>query len=77
MMSTFGYEYFRIIGFPAIVEHHVTVGAGVQLTENFTLNLGYVRGLENTLTETSAGGAVTLESTLSEDFFEFGFAWQF
>jgi len=77
MMSTFGYEYFRVIGFPAIVEHHVTLGAGVQLTDNFTLNLGYVRGLENTLTETSAGGAVMLESTLSEDFFEFGFAWQF
>lgn len=76
-MSTFGYEYFRIIGFPAIVEHHITAGVGWQITDHFTLNLGYVRGLENTITEVSAGGAVELESSLSEDFFEFGFGWTF
>jgi len=76
-MSTFAYEYFRIIGFPAIVEHHITMGLGWQLTDNFIFNLGYVRGLENTITETSAGGMVELESTLSEDFLEFGFGWSF
>ncbi len=76
-MSTFAYEYFRIVGFPAIVEHHITAEFGWQVTDHFTLNLGYVRGLENTLNEVSAGGAVELESSLSEDFFEFGFGWTF
>ncbi len=76
-MSTFGYEYFRIVGFPAIVEHHVTLGLGCRLSDNFSLNMGLVHGLRNSIDETSAGGAVKLHSSLSETFLELGFSWVF
>jgi long-chain fatty acid transport protein len=76
-MSTFGYEYFRVIGFPAIVERHITCGIGYDVTENFAVNLGLVKGLQNKIRETSAGGAVELKSSLSETFIELGLSWKF
>lgn len=76
-MSTFGYEYFRVIGFPAIVEHHVTLGLGIDVTQDFSMNLGVVHGLRNKIEETTAGGAIRLKSALSETFLEFGFSWKF
>jgi len=40
------------IAFPALVESHVTVGAGVQLSKSITLNLASVIGLENSISGT-------------------------
>ena len=79
-MPTYYYETFRIIGFPAIVEHHVTLGIGYQFTDAFSLDLGFVYAVENTMTETGkdlVGGDVTLESTLSETSLDFGLTWRF
>ncbi len=76
-MSTFGYEYFRVIGFPAIVEHHLTLGFGFDVTRDFSMNMGIVHGLRNKIEETTAGGAIRLESALSETFLELGFSWKF
>lgn len=39
-------EWFNLIGFPAIAEHHVTLGFGYQFTEHFTLNMSYVHAFE-------------------------------
>ena len=74
-MSTFGYEYFRIIGFPGIVETHLTIGAGYEFSPKFTLNLGYKKALAKTVTETS--GPVTLKSKLSEDAYDLGLTFKF
>jgi len=74
------YETFRIIGFPAVAEHHVTVGVGYQFTPTFSVNLGYMHAFSNTVTESGtniAGQPVTLESTLSEDALDFGLTWRF
>jgi long-chain fatty acid transport protein len=80
-MPTYYYETFRIIGFPAIVEHHMTAGIGYSFTNNFELNLGYMHAFENNVKETGTlfDGAtpVALESTLSEDSVEFGLTWRF
>jgi long-chain fatty acid transport protein len=79
-MPTYYYETFRIVGFPAIVEHHITLGIGYQFTDAFSLDLGLVYAVENTMTETGkdfAGGDVTLESTLSETSLDFGLTWRF
>jgi long-chain fatty acid transport protein len=79
-LPTYYYETFRIIGFPAIVEHHVTFGAGYQITENFSAHFGYMHAFENTIKEDGTdltGQPVTLESSLSEDSLEFGFTWRF
>ena len=74
-MGTFGYEYFRVIGFPGIVETHLTFGAGYEFSPRFTLNLGCKTALAKTVAETS--GPVTLKSRLSETAYDLGLNFKF
>ncbi|MDP2864942.1 MAG: outer membrane protein transport protein [Elusimicrobiota bacterium] len=74
-MGTFGYEYFRVIGFPGIVETHLTFGGGYEFSPKFALNLGYKKALAKTITETS--GPVTLKSELSEVAYDLGLMFKF
>jgi long-chain fatty acid transport protein len=79
-IPTYYYETFRIIGFPAIVKQHVTVGIGYELSKKFVANAGYTHGFQETISESGtniAGQPTTLQSTLSEDSIEFGFTWRF
>ena len=78
-VSTFGYEMLRVIGFPAVVESHATIGASYKVTDDFSVHLAYMHAFENTISETSAGGphAITLESDLEEDSYSFSLAWAF
>jgi len=39
-------EWFNLVGFPAIAEHHVTFGFGYHFTPHFTLNVSYVHAFE-------------------------------
>ncbi|MGB7920601.1 MAG: hypothetical protein WCF40_11130 [Desulfobacterales bacterium] len=71
------YETLRIIGFPAVVEHHITAGVGYRLTDAFGLNLSFMYAPENTINETSLGNAITLESKLSEWSTTAGLTWYF
>lgn len=74
-VPTVQYEGFRIEGFPAIVENHITCGVGVNITKKVSLNLGYTHAFKKSIKETSevlAGNSVTYESKLSEDSYEFG-----
>jgi long-chain fatty acid transport protein len=74
------YETFRIIGFPAIVEHHITAGVGYAFSEKFELNAGYTHALQNTVTENGSlfgGPGATIKSSLSEDSVDFGITWRF
>jgi long-chain fatty acid transport protein len=74
------YETFRIIGFPAIVEHHVSLGIGYQFTQAFSAHLGFMHAFENDFSETGTdltGQPVTIKSTLSENSFDFGLSWRF
>jgi long-chain fatty acid transport protein len=78
-VPTFGYEMLRIIGFPAIVESHLTIGGSYKITDDMSIHLAYMHAFENTISETSAGGpmAVTLASDLEEDTYSFSLAWAF
>ena len=74
------YESFRLIGFPAIVEHHLTAGIGYAFSEKFEINLAYVHAFEATMSESgSFGGMVPakLSSSLSEDTIDLGLTWRF
>ncbi len=74
------YETFRIIGFPAIVESHYTLGFTYAVSESFSLSVAYMRAPENEISEQGlgpAGTGTTIQSRLSEDSVEFGFAWRF
>lgn len=81
--STFGYEFLRIVGFPAVVETHLTFGIGYEFSEKFAVNLGYTHGFEKKISETGAnlggpgGPSVTLSSKLEENSFEVGLSWRF
>ena len=78
-VNNFFYEYFRTIGFPAIVENHLTAGLGINLTKKVSLNLGYTHAFAKTIKERSAplpagfgGGTIDLQSKLAENSYEFG-----
>jgi len=80
VLPTYYCETFRVIGFPAIVEHHLTLGAGYRFTENFEVNLAWVHGFKNEIEESGTdlfGRPVTVKSTLSEDSIDFGLTWRF
>lgn len=79
-VPTYYFETFRVIGFPAIVEHHLTFGIGYEINETWSINLGYVHAFEKSISETGTditGQPVELESTLSENSFDFGITWRF
>jgi long-chain fatty acid transport protein len=74
------YETFRTIGFPAIVQHHVTFGIGYQFTANFGVNLGYMHAFKETFKENGTditGQPVQIESQLEESSIDFGLTWRF
>lgn len=76
-VPTFGYELLRNVGFPAIVESHLTLGFGYQLTESLSLNVAYAHVFEKKINSASMGDAIQFESTLAEDSLGIGFAWAF
>lgn len=80
-LPNYYYETFRIIGFPAIVEHHLTFGASYEFSDRIALHAGFVYGLENEIIEHGTGPdgvtPVTLKAELSEYSFDFGLTWRF
>ena len=79
-LPTYYYETFRITGFPAIIEHHLTFGIGYEFTPKCSLHLGFMHAFEETITENGTdmtGQPVSLESTLSENSIDFGITWRF
>jgi long-chain fatty acid transport protein len=80
MMPTYYNETFRIIGFPAVVEQHVSLGMGYEFSPTFAINLGYMHAFEKSIKENGTdltGQPVSLESSLSEDSLDFGLTWRF
>ena len=79
-MPDYYYEAFRVLDFPAIVEHHVTFGLGYHLTPTVALYAGYMHAFGKSLDETGwlpGGVPVRLHSNLSEDSAEMGVTWRF
>jgi long-chain fatty acid transport protein len=78
--ANYYYETFRLVGFPAIVQQHVTVGLGYQFTETFGVNLGFMHAFKETFKENGTdvtGQPVKIESQLEENSIDFGFTWRF
>jgi len=71
------YETLRIVGLPAIVEKHLTLGLGYDLTDKMVLNVSYMHAFEESIKESSASGMMKLEATNKEDSFTFGLTWHF
>jgi long-chain fatty acid transport protein len=76
-VPTPAYEALRVLGFPAIVEQHFTAGVGYDITETIILNLAFMYAPEETLTQTSEGGALTYKAKLEEWSTTFGLTLYF
>jgi len=74
-VNRFEYEVFRITGFPAFVESHITAGIGYNITKSVSLDLGYTHAFSNSVKESGSFG--TIESSLYEDSIDFGITWRF
>ena len=71
------YETFRNIGFPAVTEHHLSVGAGYEITDRFIVNVGYVHGFNSKVTSTGTnilGQPTRLSSSLYTNAVDIGFS---
>jgi len=76
-VNNVNYEAFRILGFPAFVEHHLTLGLGYKFANNIAINLSYMHAFENTLKEASAFDMYSFESSLKENTLTLGVSWIF
>jgi long-chain fatty acid transport protein len=79
-LPTYYYETFRIIGFPAIVETHLTAGIGYEFSPKFAIQMGYVHAFEKKIKETGTGldgGPASMESKLYEDSLDLSLTWRF
>ena len=76
-VATGNFETLRVVGFPALAEHHITGGFGFNITDSIILNLSAMYSPEEKFTETSAGNFLELESTLSQWSTTFGLTWNF
>ncbi len=75
--SDYQVEWFNLIGFPAITEHHITLGFGYQFTEHFTLDVSYVHAFEKKVESTAMGGALLAGAKNSQDSIGVALDWHF
>lgn len=76
-VSNAAYEYLRIIGFPAIAEHHFSFGVGYQFTGSFEAHVGGMCALSNDVSESDASGTYTFSSKVRETSYDIGLIWHF
>ncbi|MFA5688226.1 MAG: outer membrane protein transport protein [Kiritimatiellales bacterium] len=78
-VPTMGYELLRTVAFPAIVETHITLGAGYHINENLLLNVAYMHAFEkhSSSSGSTPGGDYNFKSSLYEDSLTIGLTWLF
>ena len=76
-VPTLLYEYLRIVGFPAIAEHHFTASVGYRFSDRFEGHLGCMYALNKKVGERSAGGGFELASEVQETSYDVGLIWNF
>jgi long-chain fatty acid transport protein len=57
----FNVQWFNLIGFPAITEHHITLGGSYQVSKHFAIDLAYVHAFEKKVE--SSGQSYTVDAT--------------
>lgn len=76
-VSTLLYEYLRVVGFPAIAEHHFSVGVGYQFSGNLEAHVGGMCTLTKSISERDSSGNFRFSSTLRERSYDVGLIWHF
>ena len=79
-VNNYYYQTFRVVGFPAIVENHLSFGLSYAFDNRSSLEIGYTHSFRYTVTEQGLnllGASTTISSTLSEDSYEVGYRYRF
>ena len=73
--SDFNIALFNLVGFPAITEHHITLGLGYEFTKNFGIDLAYKHAFNKKVRAT--GGSDIVEAQNSQNAISIGLNWKF
>jgi long-chain fatty acid transport protein len=76
--SDFYIAVFNLIGFPAITEHHITLGLGYEFTKNFSIDLAYKHAFNKKVSATdNAGMGMFVEAQNAQNAISIGLNWKF
>lgn len=76
--SDFNIAVFNLIGFPAITEHHITLGLGYEFTKNFSIDLAYKHAFNKKVSATdNAGMGMFVEAQNAQNAISIGLNWKF
>ncbi len=73
--SDFQIAMFNLIGFPAITEHHITLGLGYEFTKNFSIDLAYKHAFNKKVRATA--GTNYVEAQNAQNAISIGLNWKF
>jgi long-chain fatty acid transport protein len=71
------YEQFRVIGFPAVVEQHATLGLGWEVNSTFIIDLSLLHAFEQEISQSDISNTFSQTSSLEETSASFGLTWRF
>jgi long-chain fatty acid transport protein len=74
--SDFQIAWFNLIGFPAITEHHITLGLGYEFTKNFGIDLAYKHAFNKKVRAEDGSGSF-VEAQNAQNAISFGLNWKF
>jgi long-chain fatty acid transport protein len=76
--SDFRIAWFNLVGFPAITEHHITLGLGYEFTKNFSIDLAYKHAFNKKVSATdNAGMGMSVEAQNAQNAISVGLNWKF
>jgi long-chain fatty acid transport protein len=75
--SDFEIAVFNLIGFPAITEHHITLGFGYEFTKNFSIDLAYKHAFNKKVRATDSSGTMFVEAQNAQNAISVGLNWKF
>jgi long-chain fatty acid transport protein len=76
--SDFQIAWFNLVGFPAITEHHITLGLGYEFTKNFSIDLAYKHAFNKKVSATdNAGMGMSVEAQNAQNAISVGLNWKF
>jgi long-chain fatty acid transport protein len=76
--SDFDIAVFNLIGFPAITEHHITLGLGYEFTKNFSIDLAYKHAFKKKVSATdNANMGMFVEAQNAQNAISVGLNWKF
>jgi long-chain fatty acid transport protein len=67
---------FNLIGFPAITEHHITLGLGYEFTKNFGIDLAYKHAFNKKVRAEDGSGSF-VEAQNAQNAISIGLNWKF